>query len=101
MLAKCGLIAILSALFAVVSSVGLVLPNSSALALSGSPEHAGSASALLGVLQYLFGAAAAPLVGVYSAGTAAPMATLICGLTLGGLTMFALSCPPRRHGIPP
>jgi DHA1 family bicyclomycin/chloramphenicol resistance-like MFS transporter len=89
-LAGLGLPAVLPALFAVVASVGLVLPNSTALALSGRPEQAGSALALLGVLQYLFGAVAAPLVGAFAAGTAVPMAALMCGLTLGGLAMFAL-----------
>lgn len=89
-----GLPAVLPALFAVVASVGLVLPNSTALALSGRPEQAGSASALLGVLQYLFGAVAAPLVGAFGTGTAVPMAALMCGLTLGGLAMFALLTSP-------
>jgi DHA1 family bicyclomycin/chloramphenicol resistance-like MFS transporter len=89
-LARLGLPAILPALFAVVASVGLVLPNSTALGLSGRPDQAGSASALLGVLQYLFGAVAAPLVGAFGAGTALPMAALMCGLSLGGLVIFAL-----------
>lgn len=90
-----GLPAILLTLFAVVASVGLVLPNSTALALSGRPEQAGSASALLGVLQFLLSAVAAPLVGAFGVDTAVPMAALMCGLTLGGLTTFALLCRPR------
>jgi DHA1 family bicyclomycin/chloramphenicol resistance-like MFS transporter len=94
-LAGLGLPVVLPALFAVVASVGLVLPNSTALALSGRPEQAGTASALLGVLQYLFGAVAAPLVGVFGAGTAIPMAALVCGLTLGGLAVFALLTADR------
>jgi MFS transporter, DHA1 family, multidrug resistance protein len=94
-LAGFGLPAVLPALFAVVASIGLVLPNATTLVLSGRPEQAGTASALLGVLQYLFGAVAAPLVGAFGAGTAVPMATLMCGLTLGGLMMFALLTPTR------
>ena len=39
-------------------------PNATALALADHPRVAGSASALLGVLQFIVGAAAAPLVGV-------------------------------------
>jgi DHA1 family bicyclomycin/chloramphenicol resistance-like MFS transporter len=89
-LAGFGLPAILPALFVVVASVGLVLPNSTALALSGRPDQAGSASALLGVLQHLLGAVAAPLVGAFGAGTAVPMAALMCGLSLGGLVILAL-----------
>ncbi len=89
-LAGLGLPVVLPTLFAVVASVGLVLPNSTALALSGRPEQAGSASTLFGVLQYLFGAVVAPLVGAFGAGTAVPMAALMCGLTLTGLVTFAL-----------
>ncbi|MGB6162394.1 MAG: multidrug effflux MFS transporter [Pseudonocardiaceae bacterium] len=97
-LAGLGLPAVLPALFAVVASVGLVLPNATTLALSGRPEQAGTASALLGVLQYLFSAGAASLVGAFGAGTAVPMATLMCGLTFGGLAMFALLTPSGWRG---
>jgi DHA1 family bicyclomycin/chloramphenicol resistance-like MFS transporter len=44
--------------------LGFVMPNATTLALSGHPRTAGSASALLGVMQYAVGAAAAPLVGL-------------------------------------
>lgn len=94
-LAGLGLPAILPALFAVVTSIGLVLPNATTLALSGHPEQAGSASALLGVLQFLLGAVAAPLVGAFGASTTVPMAALICGLTLGGLAISTLLTPDR------
>ena len=67
-----GLVGILPSLFVVVSSLGFVLPNATALALSDHPRVAGSASALLGVLQYSIGAAAAPLVGAFGTGTACP-----------------------------
>src|SRR5262249_53702415 len=40
---------LLPPLFLVVSSIGAVLPNTTALALSGHPDAAGSASAVLGV----------------------------------------------------
>jgi MFS transporter, DHA1 family, multidrug resistance protein len=89
-LAGLGLPVVLSALFAVVSSIGLVLPNVTTLALSDHAERAGAASALVGVLQYLLGAVAAPLVGTFATGTAVPMAALMCGLTLGALAILAL-----------
>jgi MFS transporter, DHA1 family, multidrug resistance protein len=54
-----------------------VFPNAAALALADHPDRAGSASALVGLSQYLFGAAAAPLVGVAGTGTAVPMAVVI------------------------
>ncbi len=75
--AGAGLVPLLVSLFAVVSSIGLVLPNATALALADHPRTAGSASALLGLAQFLFGAATAPLVGVGGTGTAVPMAIVI------------------------
>lgn len=51
-------------MFLVLSSNGFVAPNAIALALNDFPQTAGSASALLGVLQFSVGAVAAPLVGV-------------------------------------
>lgn len=58
-----GLAAVLPALFVVVASLGCVLPNTTALALARHPHTAGSASALLGTLQFLIGALAAPFTG--------------------------------------
>jgi DHA1 family bicyclomycin/chloramphenicol resistance-like MFS transporter len=51
-----GLASVLPSLFVVVSSLGFVLPNATTLALAGHPRTAGSASALLGVLQFAVGA---------------------------------------------
>ncbi len=92
-----GLISVLPALFVVVSSLGVVLPNATMLALSGQPSTAGSASALLGVLQYSVGAVVAPLVGLGGARTALPMALVIAVLGIGALTTFTwLSRYPMR-----
>lgn len=82
-----GLIGILPALFAVVASLGFVLPNATALALSSHARSAGSASALLGVMQYAIGAAAAPLVGIAGESTALPMAIVMA--TLGTAALMA------------
>jgi DHA1 family bicyclomycin/chloramphenicol resistance-like MFS transporter len=89
---------LLPPLFLVVASVGVVLPNTTALALSGHPETAGSASALLGLGQYVFGAAAAPLVGLGGRSTALPMAVVIAGLGLAAnLALHALTRVPARE----
>ncbi len=85
-----GLVGILPALFVMVASIGMVLPNATALALADHPRTAGSASALLGVLQFAIGAAAAPLVGVAGPGTALPMALVIALLGISALMTFAL-----------
>jgi DHA1 family bicyclomycin/chloramphenicol resistance-like MFS transporter len=91
--ADAGLVPLLVSLFAVVSSIGLVLPNATALALADHPRTAGSASALLGLAQFLFGAAAAPLVGVGGTGTAVPMAIVIA-VAAGAAGVAAYSTAP-------
>lgn len=85
-----GVVAVCVALFAVVSAVGLVSPNATALALTDHPEVAGSAAALLGLMQFVVGAAAAPLVGVAGAEDALPMAITIAVLAGTALGQFAL-----------
>ncbi|MCW2945128.1 MAG: drug resistance transporter, Bcr/CflA subfamily [Actinoallomurus sp.] len=85
-----GLPGVLVALFLVVSAIGLTMPNSIALALSGRPPNvAGSASALFGLAQYVIGAAAAPLVGLAGSNSAIPMAVVIAGSAAAGLLVFA------------
>ena len=61
----------------VMFSIGLLGPVAPVAALARHGPHAGSASALLGTLQFLLGAAAAFLVGAIDDGTARPMAVLI------------------------
>src|SRR5207244_11797912 len=85
-----GLVGILPSLFVVVSSLGFVLPNATTLALSGHPRSAGSASALLGVLQFAIGATAAPLVGISGTRTALPMSVVMAALGVSALGAFVL-----------
>ena len=95
-----GLPGVLPALFLVVSSIGLTMPNSAALALSGRPPRvAGSASALLGLAQFVIGGAVAPLVGVAGSHTAVPMGIVIAGLTTGASLAF-LTLTRGARGTP-
>ena len=87
-----ALITILPPLFLVVTSVGLVAPNATALALNDFPDAAGSASAVLGVLQFSVGALVAPLVGLDGNRDARPMALLIAMLAVA-----AGSCRAWSH----
>jgi DHA1 family bicyclomycin/chloramphenicol resistance-like MFS transporter len=82
-----GLAGILPSLFVVVASVGLVLPNATALGLAKHPRIAGSASALLGLSQYAVGAAVAPLVGLAGRTAVWPMATVISACSLSALAV--------------
>nr|WP_298135879.1 multidrug effflux MFS transporter [uncultured Pseudomonas sp.] len=64
-------------LFGCIACLGVLLPNSSASAMAGQGRQAGSASALLGSLQFGIAASAASLVGVLHDGSAGPMAEVI------------------------
>jgi MFS transporter, DHA1 family, multidrug resistance protein len=79
-----GLAGLLPSFFLLVASLGLVLPNSAALALADHPRTAGSASALLGLAQFAIGAAAAPLAGVGGSHTALPLAVVAATLSVSG-----------------
>lgn len=83
-----GLIGIVPALVVLVSSLGFILPNSTALALADHPRTAGSASALIGLLQYAVGATAAPLVGIAGEDTAVPMAIVVATAAMAALVVF-------------
>jgi DHA1 family bicyclomycin/chloramphenicol resistance-like MFS transporter len=92
-----GLAAVLPPLFVLVSSVGFVVPNAVALALSRHPEAAGTGSALLGVIQSGIGAAGAPLVGIAGIATALPMAAVIATSGVGAI-LARLLTSMRREG---
>src|SRR5262249_48966646 len=84
-----GLIPVLLSLFVLVASLGLVAQNARALALADvNPGIAGSASALLGVLQFSIGAVVAPLVGIGGTATAVPMAATVATFGIAALVTF-------------
>ena len=100
--ARIGLPGVLPALWLVAASIGLIMPNATALALSGRPpELAGSASALFGVAQFVFGGAAAPLVGIAGPRTTIPLAAVIAALSVSALLAFVLLAPARAAERPP
>jgi DHA1 family bicyclomycin/chloramphenicol resistance-like MFS transporter len=85
-----GLAAILVALVLTISSIGLILPNSTALAMAHQQHAAGSASAMFGLGQFGVGALAAPLVGIAGSHDALPMAIVIALCGLGSLAIERL-----------
>jgi DHA1 family bicyclomycin/chloramphenicol resistance-like MFS transporter len=72
---------ILVPLFVFIATHGFVMPNTTALAMDRHGAVAGSASALLGSIQFVLGAIAGTLVGAMTNGTAVPLAAVIaaCG----------------------
>ena len=74
-----GVIGFVIPVFVAISALGLMLPNTSALALASFPDVAGSASALLGCIQFSFAALAAAMMGAMHAESAMPVAVMIAG----------------------
>ncbi|MGJ9460355.1 multidrug effflux MFS transporter [Oceanobacillus sp. CF4.6] len=77
------------ALFLIVSSVGIVTTTGFSLAMETQGKSAGSASAFLGLLPFVFGGIVAPLVGLAGEASAIPMAIVIftCS-TIAVITFF-------------
>jgi MFS transporter, DHA1 family, multidrug resistance protein len=72
-----GLWGVAIPIFLYVASLGMILPNATAGALSEQSENAGSASALIGTLQYGLAALASSLVSYFNNGTSFPMTVLV------------------------
>lgn len=87
-LLETGLAGVLPAFFLIVSSVGLVAPTATALALADHPQSAGSASALLGLAQFALGGAFAPLAGLGGSETALPLALVVAALGAASVAAY-------------
>ncbi|BFO06313.1 multidrug effflux MFS transporter [Pseudomonas guariconensis] len=85
-------------LFLCIASLGCIIPNASACAMSGQGARAGSASALMGCAQFSVAAGAAALVGVLHDGSAVPMALVIslCGVLVVSVAMLTRRLQARR-----
>ncbi|MCC9022783.1 multidrug effflux MFS transporter [Bacillus nakamurai] len=85
-----GLTAVCISLFIIVSCVGIVTTTGFALAMQKQGKGAGSAAALLGLLPFIGGALAAPLVGAAGEENAWPMAASIFGFNLIAVLSYIL-----------
>jgi DHA1 family bicyclomycin/chloramphenicol resistance-like MFS transporter len=96
-----GLGGVLPALFLVVGSIGLILPNTAALAMTRwPPAVAGAASSLLGLVQFVIGGAVSPLVGIGGPDTAVPMAVAIAALAGAAVLAFLSTTEPALESGP-
>jgi DHA1 family bicyclomycin/chloramphenicol resistance-like MFS transporter len=83
-----GFAGILVPLFCFIACHGFVMPNTTALAMAPHGHLAGSASALLGTVQFVLGAMAGALVGLLGNGTAVPFAVVIATCGAAAFTAF-------------
>ncbi|MFJ8136077.1 multidrug effflux MFS transporter [Streptomyces sp. NPDC096013] len=93
-LGEVGLVPVATALFVLMSAMGVTMPNAQTLALMRTRHSAGSASALLGTSSFLIGAVASPLVGIAGEHTAVPMAVVQLVAGLVAVACFVGMCRP-------
>lgn len=93
------LVAMVVSLFMIVSGVAVTTPPATSLASERYPDVAGSASSLLGLVRFGFGAVVAPLVGVAGAQTAVPLGIVTVGAAACSALSYAL-IRPRRQRLP-
>jgi len=98
---EAGLFPVATALFVLMSAMGLAMPNTQTLALMRTRHSAGAASALLGTTSFLIGAVASPLVGIAGEETAVPMAVVQLAAALVSVGCFVGLCRPwnRRTAL--
>ncbi|ASU60009.1 multidrug effflux MFS transporter [Nocardiopsis dassonvillei] len=96
-LAHGPLVTLVAPIFVYMTCMGMILTSSFALAMRGQERRAGSASAVLGALPPLLGAAVAPLVGLDES-TAVPMGAVLFTTSLLGLGVLLALTSPRVRG---
>jgi Bcr/CflA subfamily drug resistance transporter len=88
-------------LFVTITGVGLVFPATMSIGQALARHAPGAASAVLGGLQFLLGALAAPLVGLFGSGSSLPMALIMLIATACAmLALLALARPWQGNGEP-
>jgi DHA1 family bicyclomycin/chloramphenicol resistance-like MFS transporter len=90
--------AVLPPLFLLVGSLGLVFPNGTALALAGQKQAAGTASALLGLLQFALGGVLPPLASLGGVTPVVMALSILATAVAAGLAQLALPGPAAATG---
>jgi DHA1 family bicyclomycin/chloramphenicol resistance-like MFS transporter len=92
-----GLPGVWPALFLLMASMGILVPNSNAQALTMAPHAAGSASALIGTGTFLCGAVVAPLSSAGGRPSALLLGTVVLGCAVLATVSYLALCNPRRE----
>lgn len=82
-------------LFLCLSTLGVIFPNATAMAMQPFAAEAGSASALLGIFQFILGATGGALAAIFHNGTALPMAVQIACYGLAARGILLLTEPQK------
>lgn len=81
-------------LFVYVASIGCLFPNTTAMAMASQRENAGSASALLGTIQFSLAAITTTAVGSANHATPLPMAAAVAVCGISAFVLYAV-----QHGM--
>lgn len=90
-----GFVGVLLPLFVLVSCLGFIFPNTTALAMAPHGKVAGNASAILGCLQFGVSGLAGYLVSRLHTGTAVPMASVIAICSISAMGINVLGSPKK------
>lgn len=88
---------IMAGFFAYVASLGFVGPNATAATLATHGQQAGTASALMGALQFGIATVAGALVGFWHDGTARPLMLVMGACGVGAWLAHRWLAAPLRH----
>lgn len=88
-------------LFVTIGSIGLIFPAATSIAQAITRRTPGAASALLGGCQFLLGALASPLVGLFGTASSLPMAVImLISMIAAAAALFGLARPWQGYGEP-
>lgn len=92
-----GIFGVAVPLFFYVASLGVVTPNTTTGALANQAQRAGSASALIGTLQFILASIASGIISLSHAQSALPMAAVIGSLSILAMLSFQLQARAARR----
>jgi DHA1 family bicyclomycin/chloramphenicol resistance-like MFS transporter len=96
-----SLVLMMVLLFVGYGFLGLVLPTTAVLSLESHGEIAGTASALLGALQFVVGAAVMAVSGIFANGTPRPMVIgiAVCAVTAFVIAQLTVRAEPKGQAV--
>lgn len=86
-------------LFLFVCAIGLTSTAAFPLAMESQAQNAGSAAALLGVVPFLLGAVAAPLVGIAGEETAVPLGVILLASSTAAIIVYFFLVRNKRDSV--
>jgi DHA1 family bicyclomycin/chloramphenicol resistance-like MFS transporter len=93
-----GVLGIVPPIMVIMGCMGFAMPNAAVGALSSHASQAGTASAVMGTMQFALAALSGALVGFLADGTARPMAGLILAGAVAAVAMDRLRARPHPAG---